>query len=127
MNKIKTAIVSVLLLVFSTVAVIPAPAVMAETSKEAVCRGIDGTTNCGAATGISINKLIRNIVMLLSMIVGVAAIIMVVVSGLKYTTSGGDASSIASAKNTLIYALVGLAIAAMAQFIVRFVLRTAST
>lgn len=126
MQKIKALVLGVIMLAFVGTALAPAPAAVALTPKEEVCKGIDNTTNCGAATGISINNLIRNIVLLLSTIVGVAAIIMIIVSGLKYTTSGGDSSSIASAKNTLIYALVGLVIAAMAQFIVRFVLRTAS-
>jgi hypothetical protein len=51
---------------------------------------------------------------------------MILVGGLKYTTSGGDASSVSSAKNTIIYALVGLIVAAFAQFLVRFVLFTAT-
>lgn len=114
------------MLAFVGTALAPAPAALAVTPKEEVCRGIDGTANCGAATGISINNLIRNIVLLLSTIVGVAAIIMIVIAGLKYTTSGGDSSSVASAKNTLIYAIVGLIIAALAQFIVRFVLKSVS-
>ena len=50
---------------------------------------------------------------------------MVIVSGLKYITASGDSSSISSAKNTLIYALVGLAIAALAQIMVHFVLTSA--
>jgi hypothetical protein len=47
---------------------------------------------------------------------------MILVSAFKYITSNGDATKIGSAKTTLIYALVGLAIAALAQALVHFVL-----
>ena len=46
---------------------------------------------------------------------------MIIISGFKYVTAGGDSAKVGSAKNTLIYALVGLVIAALAQFIVHFV------
>jgi hypothetical protein len=49
------------------------------------------------------------------------AIIMIVVGGLKYVTSQGDSSGVASAKNTIIYAVIGIIIVTLAQVIVRFV------
>lgn len=85
---------------------------------------IDPSKTCGTGTN-SVGKLISSVVNLLSTIVGIAAVIMIIVSGFKYVTSGGDSGGIASAKTTLIYALVGLAIAALAQVLVRFVLNTA--
>jgi len=57
----------------------------------------------------------------LSVIVGVAAVIMIILSGLRYITSGGDASKVGAAKSSLIYALIGLVIVALAQVIVHFV------
>ena len=50
---------------------------------------------------------------------------MIVYSGYNYITSGGDSGKVSSAKTTLIYALVGLLIAALAQIIVHFVINTA--
>jgi hypothetical protein len=47
---------------------------------------------------------------------------MIIIGGLKYITSGGDSSNVTGAKNTILYAVVGLVVVAMAQFIVRFVL-----
>jgi hypothetical protein len=52
---------------------------------------------------------------------------MIMVAGFKYITAGGDAGSIGSAKNTLVYAIVGLLIAALAQALVHFVLNAAKT
>lgn len=69
-----------------------------------------------------LNGLITSIVNIFSVIVGIVAVIMVIFSGFKYITSGGDSGKISSAKTTLIYAIVGLIIVALAQVIVRFVL-----
>jgi hypothetical protein len=70
----------------------------------------------------TIDKTIQFAVNLITTIVGIAAVIMIIVNGLKYVTSSGDSNSISSAKNGIIYAIVGLIIAALAQVIVRFVL-----
>ena len=69
-----------------------------------------------------INKVIRTIINLLSVIVGVVAVIMIVIGGLRYITSGGSDTGVTSAKNTILYAIIGLVIVALSQFIVRFVL-----
>ena len=47
---------------------------------------------------------------------------MIIYGGMRYITSGGDSGKITSAKNTIIYALIGLVVVALAQFIVKFVL-----
>jgi len=96
---------------------------------------IKGSLNCGAdievdktgcpasptaATGLS--DLIKKIINIFSVIVGVIAVVMIIVGGLKYITSGGESSNVSGAKNTIIYAIVGLIVVALAQFIVHFVL-----
>lgn len=65
---------------------------------------------------------IAKFVNIFSVIVGIVAVIMVIIGGFKYITSGGDAGRVSSAKNTVIYAVVGLIIVALAQFIVQFVI-----
>jgi hypothetical protein len=69
-----------------------------------------------------INSLIHTIVNLLSAIVGVVAVIMIIVGGLRYITSGGNDASVTGAKNTILYAIIGLIIVALAQILVRFTL-----
>lgn len=80
----------------------------------------------GACTGSnatdSINKIIHTIVNLLSAIVGIVAVIMIIVGGLRYITSGGNDASVTSAKNTILYAIIGLVIVFFAQVLVRFTL-----
>ena len=85
----------------------------------------DPSTACEAQgdTVAQINKIIRTIINLLSVIVGVVAVIMIIVGGLRYITSGGSDTGVTSAKNTILYAIIGLIIVALAQVLVRFVLR----
>jgi hypothetical protein len=52
---------------------------------------------------------------------------MIIYGGFRYVTSGGNDASVSGAKNTIIYALIGLVIVALAQVIVHFVLAKALT
>lgn len=63
-----------------------------------------------------------NIVNTMIFVVGAAATIMIVVGGLRYTLSNGDQGSIKSAKDTILYAVIGVIIAVSAYAIVNFVL-----
>jgi hypothetical protein len=94
-------------------------------AKQQACSGITGATDAGncATPGKSINAIITSIINFLSALIGVVAVIMVMVGGFKYVTSGGDASKAGAAKSTLLYAVIGLVVVAMAQFIVQFVLK----
>ncbi|MGH7239924.1 MAG: pilin [Candidatus Saccharimonadales bacterium] len=90
--------------------------------KSEICQGVTETGGDCTSDGTGdINGLITNIVDILSVIVGIVAVIMIIISGLKFITSGGESSAVASAKKTIIYALVGLIIVGLAQIIVHFV------
>ncbi len=65
---------------------------------------------------------IRSVIQILSIIIGIASVIMIIISGLRMTLANGDSNAIASARSSLVYSLVGLAIAALAQVIVRITL-----
>jgi uncharacterized membrane protein len=70
----------------------------------------------------SLAGIAKTVVNIMSLIVGIVAVIMIIYGGLRYITSGGDSNSVGGAKNTLIYAIIGLVIVALAQLIVHFVL-----
>lgn len=57
-------------------------------------------------------------------IVGAIAVIMIVIGGLRYVISGGDATQVTAAKNTIMYALVGIIIAILAYAAVNFVINS---
>jgi heme/copper-type cytochrome/quinol oxidase subunit 2 len=81
------------------------------------------TSDCSTTDATErVNNLIHTIVNLLSAIVGIVAVIMIIFGGLRYITSGGNDSSVTGAKNTILYAIIGLIIVALAQVLVRFTL-----
>ena len=55
-------------------------------------------------------------------IVGIIAVVMLIVGGIKYVLSGGDAKKVTDAKNTILYAIIGLVICFLAFAIVNFVI-----
>lgn len=77
-------------------------------------------TKCYEHTG-SLSGTIRSIVNVLLFIVGAAAVIMLVVGGLKYVTSNGDQQAVKSAKDTILYAIIGIVVAFLAYAAVNFV------
>jgi hypothetical protein len=58
-------------------------------------------------------------------IMGALALLMLVIAGLRYTISQGDATKVADSKRMITYTLVGLVIIALAASIVNFVLNRA--
>jgi hypothetical protein len=83
------------------------------------------TDQCAAAGSdatTQINNIVHTIVNLLSAVVGIVAVIMIIIGGFRYITSGGNDTSVTSAKNTILYAIIGLVVVALAQLIVRFTL-----
>lgn len=74
-----------------------------------------------------VNNMIKLAVNMFSVLVGVVSVVMIIVGGLKYITSGGESANITSAKNTILYAVIGLVVVALAQIIVRFVLSRTSS
>lgn len=91
--------------------------------------GVDGfeggTASCKdiSGEGTKVQNLISNIINVISVIVGAVAVIMILFGGFRFVTAGGDTNAVSSAKNTIVYAIVGLIIVAFAQVIVRFVLQ----
>lgn len=74
-----------------------------------------------------VNDIVRLVINIFSLIVGLISVIMIIIGGLKYITSGGDSANVTGAKNTILYAVIGLVVVALSQFIVRFVLAKVST
>ena len=64
----------------------------------------------------------RTITNILLFLVGAISVIMLIFGGFKYVVSGGDSNSVESAKNTILYAIVGIVVAFLAYAAVNFVL-----
>ena len=123
MSLLQKITVGLSVLMFAGLAILPASVSAGpfDGSKGQACKGANLRDDPSCADN-DLSGTIKTVVNILSAIVGVAAVIMVIVGGFRYVTSGGDSAGISSAKNTILYALIGLIIAALAQVIVRFVL-----
>lgn len=58
-----------------------------------------------------------------AIIAGIAAVILIIVAGIKYATSGGDTNDVAEAKRTIIGTLVGLFIIVLARTLINYVVK----
>jgi cytochrome bd-type quinol oxidase subunit 2 len=103
--------------------------VSAQDIENNLCAGANLDVNSNCNTGITdqdasakMNSLIGSIINIFTLVVGVVSVLMIIVGGFKYITSGGDSSNVSGAKNTILYAIIGLVIVALAQTIVRFIL-----
>lgn len=121
MKQFKTALLSLALMCgLVGVAALPAQAaVCTGSAKECITKGVNQVDDGTDANDL--NRIIKNVVNVLLFIVGIAAVIMIIIGGLKYVTSSGDQAQVTSAKNTIIYSVIGLLVAAMAYAIVNFV------
>lgn len=137
-KKLKTFITNVSLLGLLALPLLAPASVSAATTGEGqiergVCGGAqnlqfgqsEDCTDADAETRV--NALVTTVINIFSVLVGIVAVIMIVYGGFKYITSGGDSGNISAAKNTILFAIVGLIIVALAQIIVRFVLYRAVT
>lgn len=68
------------------------------------------------------NGTFATITNVLLFIIGAIAVIMIVIGGMRYVISGGDSNQITAAKNTILYAIVGIVVAILAYAAVNFVI-----
>lgn len=131
-KKILTTMSLSLMVLVPTLAVTTA-SVHAQQIQEGLCNGANlsvqnvsssgGTCDTsGADVGNKVDDIIKLVINIFSLLVGVVAVIMIMVGGLKYVTSGGDSGNVTGAKNTILYAIIGLVVVALAQIVVKFVL-----
>jgi len=125
MRKLRVVLVIVVAVVLALLIAVPQRSqALFENAKQAACSGIalqEGSTAC-PDSGSAVDGIVKLVINILSVVVSIAAVIMIIIGGLKYVTSQGESSNTAGAKNTIIYALIGLVIVALAQVIVRLTL-----
>jgi len=115
-------------LLSSVVILVPSAALAAADITSNLCGGANqNALNAGGdctetSGGMTVQSVATDIINVFSWIVGIISVIMIIYGGFRYITSGGNDSSVSGAKNTILYAIIGLVIVALAQVIVRFVI-----
>ena len=101
---------------------VPASAVCDPTNQT-----LAGGAACSQPTGASANlfgsdSIFTKIVNILLFIIGAVAVIMLIIGGIRYTLSAGKESEVTGAKNTILYAIIGIVVAFLAYAVVNWVL-----
>lgn len=97
--------------------VFAAPDDLTITGGASAAKGTDQQEDLFGSTG-----LFRTITNVLLFLIGAISVIMLIIGGIRYTISGGDSGQVTSAKNTILYAIVGIVVALLAFAVVNFVL-----
>ena len=97
----------------------PLSAICSTNPQSDTCKSYNASTNPITGT----NGTLYKITTIVSTVAGIAAVFVIIISGVRYMTSGGDTQKVTAAKSTLIGAIVGLVIIVLAQTIITFVVR----
>lgn len=92
-----------------------------------VSGGLAGGAGCAQGNGQQSNLfgsggVFQTITNVMLYVIGAISVIMLIIGGIRYVVSGGDSSAVTSAKNTILYAVVGIVVAILAYALVNFVI-----
>lgn len=110
---------------FALVPVAHADDINNQVCKQAAANGNGTPIVCQKSTANPVfgpDGILTKVARVLAVLTAIIAVFMIMVAGFRYITSNADGSTLASAKQSIIYAIVGLVVAALAQGIVSFVL-----
>lgn len=87
--------------------------------------GVNAAKGDGQPTDLfGTDGVVSTLTNVLLFIVGALSVIMLIIGGLRYTISGGNSTAVTAAKNTILYAIVGLVISFLAYAAINFVINT---
>ena len=122
-NKMKKSMIITVVMTILSCGLLLAPQAMAiPFGQEGVEGGVLSARGANQPTDLfGDGGIFNNITNLLLFIIGVLSVIMLIIGGIRYVISGGNQQAITSAKNTILYAIVGLIIAILSFAIINFV------
>lgn len=91
-------------------------------AKDEIKAGSDEAGGQNAGGKDKVVATIENVTGIVAFLVGLIAVLMIVIAGFRFVTSNGDSNTISSARNTILYAVIGIVITVMAYAIVNFIL-----
>lgn len=95
-------------------------------SSVALCEGAnDGTNNTSCTddtSGTAVSGVVKVAIRIFQSIIGIISVFTMLTGGLNYITSGGDSAKTKSARERIIYAVIGLVVVAIAEILVQFAL-----
>ena len=85
---------------------------------------IKAASGCDSSSSKDLPKVVQNILNVVISIASIIAVIFIIIGGVQYMGSSGDPGKIKKAKDTILYAVIGLVVCALAFVIVNFVINT---
>lgn len=122
MNKLRNILLTAVV-AFGLIAVaLPVTASAVNVSQDCSSLGADAQNSAVCKGGDDqIENVVKTIVNTLLFILGAISVLVIIIAGIMYTTSGGNSNTVTKAKDTLLYAVIGLVVAVLAYAIVNFV------
>ena len=121
MKKIKSIILSLVIMLSFGLAVLPAQSAGA-LDLFPNCNGSSSDSDLCKDEGSDFGTLITSVINAFLFIIGLLSVIMIIYSGLGYVLSAGNSTKTEKAKNTLTYSVIGLLVALLSGAIVNFVI-----
>lgn len=125
----KLLLLPILTLLIASANIVPA---YAEEVFQQACTGANASSTLCTEAGkghtlqdnglFGTNGILNRAANFLLVIVGIVGVFMVIIGGVQYALSGGDPQKINKAKDMIIYAIVGLIVAAVAKGVIAFVI-----
>lgn len=130
-NIIKKSLQSLLIVPLLALGVSFTAGLISSSPTYAVCTtdpssGLSGGADCARGADqppelFGDGGIFQTVTNVLLFIIGAIAVIMLIIGGIRYVVSGGDSAAVTSAKNTILYAVVGIVVAILAYALVNFV------
>lgn len=125
LKKITIFIIASILMIFG-LSFIPAPTYAADSTsiceQDGVPKEVKDANGCNGGSSAKFTDVVVKIVSGVIAVLGTVAVVFIVIGGINYMTSQGDPSKTKKAKDTILYAVIGLIICALAFAIVNFVI-----
>lgn len=118
-QTIKTLIVAGAVLLGGVLLPVAQPALVHGAAKDEVQKGINQVG--GKENDTNLTDFIKDIINILLFVIGAVAVIMIIIGGIRYVLSNGEQANVKAAKDTILYAVIGLVVALLAYAIVNFV------
>lgn len=106
-----------MLVPLASASILPDQSICSQAKASAVCQTPAQKTDPLTGSG----GIIAKVTLLIAVVAGIAAVVMIIVAGFQFIASGGEAQKTATARNTILYAIIGLIVIALASSIITFV------
>jgi len=122
MVKFKTILLSIGIMLGIGMVALPSIAGAVDPFKDACDVSAADNAVCDGIVNDKVDNYLKNGINIAMFLLGIISVVMIIIGGFTYMTSGGDSANVTKAKNTIMFSVIGLVVAALAFVIVNFVL-----